>query len=44
MVMSNRLHVLLLAQTFNALPLGIIDQNHKTLKIQTVFESVGLGI
>ncbi|WP_158856669.1 hypothetical protein [Lunatibacter salilacus] len=39
-VLSNRLHVLLLAQCYNTIPIGIIDSNIKTEKILNIFESI----
>lgn len=41
-VISNRLHVLLLAQSYNVIPLGLVDDNEKTMKINNIFKSVGL--
>ncbi len=41
-VASNRLHVLLLAQKFLAIPAGIVNDHKKTHKIKAVFDSIGL--
>ncbi|WP_369753137.1 polysaccharide pyruvyl transferase family protein [Flavobacterium sp. WC2409] len=41
-VLSNRLHVLLLAQSYNSIPMALIDDNAKTIKIKDIYESIGL--
>lgn len=41
-VLSNRLHVLLMAQLHGSIPIAVINDNVKTNKIKRVFESIGL--
>ncbi|MBD1431816.1 polysaccharide pyruvyl transferase family protein [Sphingobacterium sp. DN00404] len=42
MLLSNRLHVILLGLVFGAIPLGVLDDNLKTKKIHEIFETIGL--
>ncbi|WP_439559409.1 polysaccharide pyruvyl transferase family protein [Dyadobacter sp.] len=42
-VLSNRLHVLLLAQMHECIPIGLLKKNMKTDKIQNIYESIGLS-
>lgn len=43
LVLSNRLHVLLLGQTFECVPMGLEFSQLKTIKIRNIFDSVGLN-
>jgi hypothetical protein len=40
-VLSNRLHVLLLGQVHQAIPLGILDENKSTSKIKGIYAAIG---
>ena len=42
-VFSNRLHVLLLAAKYGAIPLALISKDLKEQKIQNIFNSISLG-
>lgn len=42
LVLSNRLHVLLLAQSYSSIPIALLNENLKTMKINDVFESISL--
>ncbi|MFD2965379.1 MULTISPECIES: hypothetical protein [Olivibacter] len=41
-LISNRLHVLLLSQIYEAIPIAITDGNAKTSKIDNIYSSIGL--
>ncbi|WP_339876380.1 polysaccharide pyruvyl transferase family protein [uncultured Algoriphagus sp.] len=41
-VISNRLHVLLLAQCNGVIPIGLINNNVKTNKISNIYSSIGM--
>lgn len=42
-VVSNRLHVLLLAQMFGTIPIAMLDDHAKTSKIHNIYDSIGLS-
>lgn len=41
-VVSNRLHVLLLGQNYGAIPIAVLNNSSKTVKIRNIFETIGL--
>ena len=42
-ILSNRLHVLLLGALYHSIPIGYMGESYKTLKIESIFNSIGLN-
>ncbi|SFW65290.1 Polysaccharide pyruvyl transferase [Sinomicrobium oceani] len=42
LVLSNRLHVLLLGLVYEAIPIGVLNSDSKTMKIFNIFKGIGI--